>query len=176
MLEKAVVELAELQPSFVSVTYGALGSSRERTRDVVTRINHEQAVPGHAPPHLRRATAAATSPSSSTTTPPTAIENILALGGDPPADGSDPGGEYEHASRAGRRRCESTPAASRWAWRPTRDPPSLTRPRERPPLPRRQARRGRLRDDASSSSPSTTTCASSTSWPSSAATSPSSRA
>ena len=28
----------------------------------------------------------------------TGIENILALGGDPPADGSDPGGEYEHAS------------------------------------------------------------------------------
>src|SRR5204863_1217159 len=40
-LEKAVVELAELQPSFVSVTYGALGSNRERTRDAVTRINDE---------------------------------------------------------------------------------------------------------------------------------------
>ena len=25
------------------------------------------------------------------------VENILALGGDPPADGSDPGGEFEHA-------------------------------------------------------------------------------
>ena len=49
-LEKAVVELAELQPSFVSVTYGALGSSRERTRDAVTRINTEQAFP--AMPHL----------------------------------------------------------------------------------------------------------------------------
>ena len=29
-LEKAVAELAELRPSFVSVTYGALGSTRER--------------------------------------------------------------------------------------------------------------------------------------------------
>ncbi len=49
-LEKCVVELAELEPSFVSVTYGALGSTRERTRDVVTRINAEQAFP--AMPHL----------------------------------------------------------------------------------------------------------------------------
>ena len=71
-LEKAVVELAELQPSFVSVTYGALGSSRERTRDAVTRINTRAGVPGHAAPHLRRATPAPTSPSSSTSTPPTA--------------------------------------------------------------------------------------------------------
>src|SRR3546814_609958 len=49
-LEKCVIELAELRPSFVSVTYGALGSTRERTRDVVTRINAEQAFP--AMPHL----------------------------------------------------------------------------------------------------------------------------
>jgi methylenetetrahydrofolate reductase (NADPH) len=27
------------------------------------------------------------------------VENILALGGDPPADGSEPGGDYEHASQ-----------------------------------------------------------------------------
>jgi methylenetetrahydrofolate reductase (NADPH) len=49
-LEKCVVELAELEPSFVSVTYGALGSTRERTRDVVTRIEAEQRFP--AMPHL----------------------------------------------------------------------------------------------------------------------------
>ena len=49
-LEKAVAELAELQPSFVSVTYGALGSTRERTRDMVMRINGEQPFP--AMPHL----------------------------------------------------------------------------------------------------------------------------
>src|SRR3546814_10412423 len=49
-LEKCVIELAELRPSFVSVTYGALGSTRARTRDVVTRINAEQAFP--ALPHL----------------------------------------------------------------------------------------------------------------------------
>ena len=97
MLEKAVVELAELQPSFVSVTYGALGSTRERTRDVVTRINHEQAFP--AMPHLTcvghsRADIAELLDHYAAQ----GVENVLALGGDPPADGSDPGGDYEHAS------------------------------------------------------------------------------
>ncbi len=97
MLEKAVVELAELQPSFVSVTYGALGSTRERTRDVVTRINHEQAFP--AMPHLTcvghtRSDIAELLDHYADH----GVENILALGGDPPADGSDPGGDYRHAS------------------------------------------------------------------------------
>jgi len=96
-LEKAVVELAELQPSFVSVTYGALGSSRERTREAVTRINAQQAFP--AMPHLTcvghsRGDIAELLDQYAAN----GIENILALGGDPPADGSDPGGEYEHAS------------------------------------------------------------------------------
>jgi methylenetetrahydrofolate reductase (NADPH) len=97
MLEKAVVELAELRPSFVSVTYGALGSTRERTREVVTRINSEQAFP--AMPHLTcvghtRADIAELLDHYAAS----GVENILALGGDPPADGSDPGGEFEHAS------------------------------------------------------------------------------
>ena len=98
MLEKAVVELAELQPSFVSVTYGALGSTRERTRDVVTRINHEQAFP--AMPHLTcvghtRADIAELLDHYGDH----GVENVLALGGDPPADGSEAGGDYEHASQ-----------------------------------------------------------------------------
>ncbi len=95
-LEKCVVELAELRPSFVSVTYGALGSTRERTRDVVTRIEAEQAFP--AMPHLTcvghtRADIAELLDHYAAH----GVENILALGGDPPADGSDPGGDYEHA-------------------------------------------------------------------------------
>lgn len=95
-LEKCVLELAELRPSFVSVTYGALGSTRERTRDVVTRINAEQAFP--AMPHLtcvghtRRDIAELLDQYAAR-----GIENILALGGDPPADGSDPHGDYLHA-------------------------------------------------------------------------------
>jgi len=95
-LEKCVIELAELQPSFVSVTYGALGSTRERTRDVVTRINDEQPFP--AMPHLTcvghtRADIAALLDHYASA----GVENILALGGDPPLDGSHPGGDYDYA-------------------------------------------------------------------------------
>ena len=96
-LEKCVAELAELRPSFVSVTYGALGSTRERTRDLVTRINAEQSFP--AMPHLtcvghtRAAIAELLDHYADN-----GIENILALGGDPPADGSVATGDYEHAS------------------------------------------------------------------------------
>lgn len=95
-LEKCVLELADLRPSFVSVTYGALGSTRERTRDLVIRINREQPFP--AMPHLTcvghtRADIARLLDEYAAN----GIENILALGGDPPADGSEPGGDFEYA-------------------------------------------------------------------------------
>src|SRR3954468_36118 len=96
-LEKAVHELAPLKPSFVSVTYGALGSTREFTRDAVVRINDEQPFP--AMPHLTcvghtRADIVALLDFYAAN----GIANILALGGDPPADGSDPGGEFTYAT------------------------------------------------------------------------------
>src|SRR2546423_3967682 len=96
-LEKAVHELAPLRPSFVSVTYGALGSTREFTRDAVVRINDEQPFP--AMPHLtcvghRRADIDGLLDYYAAN----GIENILALGGDPPADGSDPGGDFTYAT------------------------------------------------------------------------------
>jgi methylenetetrahydrofolate reductase (NADPH) len=46
----SVERLAPLAPCFVSVTYGADGSTRERTHNVVTRINDETALTGA--PHL----------------------------------------------------------------------------------------------------------------------------
>jgi methylenetetrahydrofolate reductase (NADPH) len=49
-LWKSVVRLAPLAPRFVSVTYGADGSTRERTHNVVTRIQRETSLVGT--PHL----------------------------------------------------------------------------------------------------------------------------
>ena len=40
-LYKALSELRPLEPSFVSVTYGAGGSSREKTIEIVKRIKEE---------------------------------------------------------------------------------------------------------------------------------------
>jgi methylenetetrahydrofolate reductase (NADPH) len=49
-LWRSIGRLAPLAPSFVSVTYGADGSTRERTHDVVTRIQRETPLIGA--PHL----------------------------------------------------------------------------------------------------------------------------
>jgi len=50
MLWKSIERLAPLAPRFVSVTYGADGSTRERTHNVVTRIQRETPLTGA--PHL----------------------------------------------------------------------------------------------------------------------------
>jgi methylenetetrahydrofolate reductase (NADPH) len=96
-LEKAVAELAVLAPSFVSFTYGALGSTRDTTRDIVIRANATLPFPAmahltcvghtHADVEALLAEYAAAG-----------VDNILALGGDPPLDGSDPGGDFAYAS------------------------------------------------------------------------------
>jgi len=49
-LWKSVQRLAPLAPRFVSVTYGADGSTRERTHNIITRIQRETALTGA--PHL----------------------------------------------------------------------------------------------------------------------------
>src|ERR671910_2395883 len=43
-LGRTIAELEPLAPSFVSVTYGAGGSSRERTREVVTWVRRETSI------------------------------------------------------------------------------------------------------------------------------------
>lgn len=95
--DTAVGELAALEPSYVSVTYGALGSTRDTTRDLVLRVNEQQSFP--AMPHLTcvghtRAELVELLASYQAG----GIENILALAGDPPADGSDPGGDFAYAA------------------------------------------------------------------------------
>jgi methylenetetrahydrofolate reductase (NADPH) len=44
----AIQRLAPLAPEFVSVTYGAGGSTRERTHDTVARIQSETGIPAAA--------------------------------------------------------------------------------------------------------------------------------
>ncbi|HVF73476.1 MAG TPA: methylenetetrahydrofolate reductase [NAD(P)H] [Acidimicrobiales bacterium] len=82
-LEKALLELEPLGPSFVSVTYGAGGSTRDRTHDIVVRINRETSMTamahltcaGHTRAQITEIVAGYRDDG---------VENILALAGDPP--------------------------------------------------------------------------------------------
>ena len=78
-----IARLQELKPSFVSVTYGAGGSTRERTHDLICRIQKETKLT--AVSHL---TCVCHSREEMATIldryAASGIENILALGGDPP--------------------------------------------------------------------------------------------
>jgi methylenetetrahydrofolate reductase (NADPH) len=95
-LEQTLLELEVLRPSCVSVTYGAGGTTRELTHDTVVRINRETTMTAMA--HL---TCAAHTRSELTTIieryRDSGIENVLALGGDPPADLDLPPGELKYA-------------------------------------------------------------------------------
>src|SRR4051812_43243910 len=46
----AIDELSALNPSFISVTYGALGSTRDLTRDLVIKVDAQHDFP--TMPHL----------------------------------------------------------------------------------------------------------------------------
>jgi methylenetetrahydrofolate reductase (NADPH) len=95
-LQRTLTELRAIPLDFVSVTYGAGGSTRDRTRDLVVDINANEAYPamahltciGHTKPELEallddydRA----------------GVHNILALAGDPPKDGSPAEGDFTYA-------------------------------------------------------------------------------
>jgi len=99
LLEKTLLELEALQPSFVSVTYGAGGTTRDRTREIVTYINGDTSMT--AMPHLTCvAHTCADITDIVTGYRDEGFENILALGGDPPAlsDGQpEPEGDFEYA-------------------------------------------------------------------------------
>src|SRR5437764_6519451 len=78
-----IAQLQVLQPSFVSVTYGAGGSTRERTHDLIVRIQRETSLTAVSHLtcvcHTRDELAAILDRYAAS-----GIENILALGGDPP--------------------------------------------------------------------------------------------
>ncbi|MDP9402429.1 MAG: methylenetetrahydrofolate reductase [NAD(P)H] [Actinomycetota bacterium] len=83
-LEQALAELEPLRPSFVSVTYGAGGSTRERTHDIVARINRDTSMTAMA--HLTCAGhTRAELTEIITGYRAEGLENILALAGDPPS-------------------------------------------------------------------------------------------
>jgi methylenetetrahydrofolate reductase (NADPH) len=99
LLEKTIPELMRLKPDFCSVTYGAGGSTRDKTLYMVERIQREHRLPAmahltcvnstqqHIAQILREAQAKG-------------IRNILALRGDPPGGGEfhkvDGGFEYSY--------------------------------------------------------------------------------
>lgn len=84
-LFETISHLEPLEPSFVSVTYGAGGSTRERTRDLVLRLKSSTAlnpVPhltcvGHSRETIEEILARYASAQ---------VSNLLALRGDPPRD------------------------------------------------------------------------------------------
>jgi methylenetetrahydrofolate reductase (NADPH) len=79
-----VRELAALEPAYVSVTYGAAGSTRDRTIDLVTRIRGETGIEGMA--HLTCVGHTAGELDAILDRLRAAgIDNVLALRGDAPA-------------------------------------------------------------------------------------------
>lgn len=93
----AIHDLALLRPDFVSVTYGAAGSDRDRTRDTVIRADAEFGFPVMAHltcvGHTRREIAVLVDSYEKA-----GVQNILALGGDAPKSGPAPRGDFRHAS------------------------------------------------------------------------------
>ncbi len=87
-LGRTIAELEPLNPSFVSVTYGAGGSTREHTRDTVLWVQKETAIPSMA--HLTCVGHTRTEIADIIATYVDAgIENVLALAGDAPKDPAD---------------------------------------------------------------------------------------
>jgi methylenetetrahydrofolate reductase (NADH) len=96
VLARTLRRLEPLHPSYVSVTYGAGGSTRERTHDLVVDINRKTSMTAMA--HLTCAAHRRDELVEIVTRYRDAgVENILALGGDPPKDLDLPPGELAHS-------------------------------------------------------------------------------
>ena len=93
-LWQAVTRLAPLKPAFVSVTYGAGGSTRERTHATVRRIQSDTGIPAAA--HLTCVGASRDEIDAVARHYWEAgIRHIVALRGDPPESAGGVAGKYE---------------------------------------------------------------------------------
>jgi methylenetetrahydrofolate reductase (NADPH) len=96
VLAETLRDLEGLEPSYVSVTYGAGGTTRERTHDLVVGIDRDTTMTSMAhltcAAHTRAELVAIVERYRDA-----GIDNILALGGDPPRDLDLPPGELEYA-------------------------------------------------------------------------------
>jgi methylenetetrahydrofolate reductase (NADPH) len=99
-LARTIRELRDLRPDFVSVTYGAGGSTRDRTVELVTRMQREEATCAMA--HLTAVAATRAQIGELLDRLVEAgVENMIPLRGDPPADQQDfvqPPGGFLYAS------------------------------------------------------------------------------
>ena len=97
-LYATIADFEGLAPSFVSVTYGAGGSTRQNTHDLVLRLRKTTAL--DPVPHLTCVGhTAAEIDSLLERYAAEGVSNILALRGDPPRGGSAPiGGDFRHAA------------------------------------------------------------------------------
>ncbi len=92
-LWQAIQRLAPLAPAFVSVTYGAGGSTRERTHNTVCRIQKETGIPAAA--HFTCVGATREEIDAIARTYWDAgIRHLVALRGDPPEAAGGLGGQY----------------------------------------------------------------------------------
>lgn len=96
-LPDTVDTLVKYSPTFVSMTYGAGGSTRSLTRELVLEMDAR--LPFPAMPHL---TCVGQSKSEIRELLRTywegGVHNVLALAGDPPADGSEDTGDFTYAT------------------------------------------------------------------------------
>jgi methylenetetrahydrofolate reductase (NADPH) len=96
-LARTLVELEPLQPDFVSVTYGAGGSTRGKTREIVEHLHRNTSMTPM--PHLtcvghtrEQITDIVTGYRD------VGLVNLLALAGDPPEDGRDSPADFRYSS------------------------------------------------------------------------------
>jgi len=96
-LGRTIGELEALRPDFVSVTYGAGGGVRTKTADLVSWVRRQTEITpmahltcvGHTRADIRE---------TLMTYQAESVENILALGGDPPAHGEPAPSDYQFSS------------------------------------------------------------------------------